>query len=68
MWSFLAAHEPEEWVNALDGLLASPARRRRFAVAGRGYVVRHHSWEEATSRLEEAYEEILGHRRQAVAA
>jgi glycosyltransferase involved in cell wall biosynthesis len=64
----LTAKEPLEWVDALDELLASPAHRRRLAVAGRGYVVRHHSWEEATSRLEEAYEETLGHRRQAVAA
>jgi len=64
----LVAEEPSEWVDALDGLLASPARRRRLAAAGREYVVRQHSWEEATSRLEEAYEEILGHRRRAVAA
>ena len=64
----LVARGPEEWVEALARLLAAPRERRRLVEAGREYVVRNHSWEGATSQLEGAYEEVLGHRRQAVAA
>ena len=64
----LVVREPDEWVEALARLLAAPRERRCLAEAGREYVVRHHSWEGATSRLEGAYEEILGCRRAAIAA
>jgi glycosyltransferase involved in cell wall biosynthesis len=64
----LSATEPAEWVEAISGLLQSPGLRRSLGVAGRDYVVRHHSWEESVSRLEEAYEEVLTHRRQSLAA
>ena len=64
----LSATEPAEWVEAISGLLQSPGLRRSLGVAGRDYVVRHHSWQESVSRLEEAYEEVLTHRRQSLAA
>jgi sugar transferase (PEP-CTERM/EpsH1 system associated) len=64
----VAAKEPQEWAGALTRLLASPQERRRLAAAGRAYVVRHHSWEDATLQLEQAYEEVIGHRMRAVAA
>ena len=64
----LVAREPLEWSNVLTRLLASPQVRRRLAAAGRGYVERHHSWEEATFQLEQAYEDVIGHRVQAIAA
>jgi glycosyltransferase involved in cell wall biosynthesis len=64
----VAAKEPQEWAGALTRLLASAQERRCLAIAGRAYVVRHHSWEDATLQLEQAYEEVIGHRMQAVAA
>jgi glycosyltransferase involved in cell wall biosynthesis len=64
----LVARGAEEWVEALAGLLAAPQERRRLAEAGRQYVVANHSWGAATSRLEEAYEEVISRRGQLVAA
>jgi glycosyltransferase involved in cell wall biosynthesis len=64
----LVAREPEEWVETLARLLASPQERRRLAAAGRGYVEHHHSWEEATLQLEQAYKDVIGHGVQGIAA
>jgi len=63
----LSATEPAEWAEAISGLLDSPGLRRSLGVAGRDYVVRHHSWQESVSRLEEAYEEVISRRGQLVA-
>ena len=41
----LKAETPEEWVEALIGLFASPERRRELGQAARHYVERHHHWE-----------------------
>jgi glycosyltransferase involved in cell wall biosynthesis len=64
----IVAEEPGEWVGALMRLLASPRERRRLSTAGRAYVVRHHSWEKATLQLEQAYDEVISRRAQALAA
>jgi len=64
----LTAGDPPEWADAIGGLLASPRLRRRLGAAGREYVVRHHSWRETVSRLEEAYEEAISRREQTLAA
>jgi sugar transferase (PEP-CTERM/EpsH1 system associated) len=63
----LSATEPVEWADAISGLLESPGPRRRLGAAGRNYVVRHHSWQESVSRLEESYEEAISRRGQLVA-
>jgi sugar transferase (PEP-CTERM/EpsH1 system associated) len=63
----LLAEDPPEWADAVCGLLDSPVMRRRLSAAGREYVVRCHSWQESVLRLEEAYEEVISRREQAIA-
>jgi sugar transferase (PEP-CTERM/EpsH1 system associated) len=41
----LAASTPREWAEAVSRLLSDESLRRRFGVAGRGYVEEHHRWE-----------------------
>lgn len=41
----VAATAPEEWVEALDGLLGDAVARRRLGNAGRRYVETNHHWE-----------------------
>jgi sugar transferase (PEP-CTERM/EpsH1 system associated) len=64
----LSATEPVEWAEAISGLLEVPGLRRSLSAAGRDYVLRHHSWQDSVSRLEEAYEEVISRRGQLVAA
>ena len=64
----LSATDPAEWAEAISGLLEFPGLRHRLGVAGRDYVVRHHSWQESAARLEEAYEEVISRREQLVTA
>ena len=56
----LAANEPREWFEAVSRLLSHPQERGRLGIAGRQYVLRHHSWAEATTHLEEAYQRVIG--------
>jgi hypothetical protein len=49
----LVAGEPEAFSHAVVSLLRSPARRERYAVAGRVCVERNHSWDQSLQRLEE---------------
>lgn len=64
----LSAAEPTQWMEAVCSLLNSDRLRRRLGAAGREYVVRHHSWQESVSRLEEAYEEVISRRGRTLAA
>jgi glycosyltransferase involved in cell wall biosynthesis len=47
----LAASAPQEWVTAVCGLLADPAKRQQLGVAARQYVERHHHWERCLQPL-----------------
>jgi sugar transferase (PEP-CTERM/EpsH1 system associated) len=47
----LEASTPAEWVEAVGGLLAHPARRRALGVAGRRFVEEHHHWEHCLEPL-----------------
>ena len=58
----LRAADPAQWTDAVCTLLDAPPLRHRIGDAGREYVVRHHSWQESVSRLEEAYEEVISRR------
>jgi glycosyltransferase involved in cell wall biosynthesis len=48
----LVAGEPEGFARAVLSLLQDPARRERYAAAGRACVQRNHSWDESLQRLE----------------
>ena len=47
----LAAATPAEWVAAVGGLLADPARGRALGAAGRRFVEDHHHWERCLAPL-----------------
>lgn len=46
------ARRPEEWVDAIIGLLRDTDRRQRLGVAGREFVETHHSWERCLTPLD----------------
>jgi polysaccharide biosynthesis protein PslH len=50
----LSASTPQEWVDAVCGLLADPSRRRQIGVAARQYVEQHHHWERCLQPLLDA--------------
>jgi len=47
----LAAATPAEWVEAVGGLFADPARGRELGTAGRRFVEEHHDWERCLEPL-----------------
>ncbi len=51
----LVASTPEQLATAVLQVLTQPDLARRLAQAGRAFVTAHHSWEEATARLEAVY-------------
>ena len=50
----LRAESADEWVAAVCGLLADPARRRELGAAGRRYVEAHHHWDTCLKPLVDA--------------
>ena len=50
----LSASTPQEWVDAVCGLLADPLKRQQLGVAARQYVERHHHWERCLQPLLDA--------------
>ncbi len=53
----LSATTPDEWVTAVCGLLADPARRRELGAAGRRFVEENHHWDTCLKPLVDA---VLG--------
>lgn len=41
----LVASTPDEWADAVVGLLGDPERRRRLGAAARAFVEAHHRWD-----------------------
>jgi sugar transferase (PEP-CTERM/EpsH1 system associated) len=50
----LSASTPQEWIDAVCGLLADPARRRELGLAARRFVEEHHHWERCLQPLLDA--------------
>jgi sugar transferase (PEP-CTERM/EpsH1 system associated) len=50
----LSASTPQEWVEAVCGLLADPSRRQQLGVEARQYVEEHHHWERCLQPLLDA--------------
>ena len=50
----LSATTPDEWVAAVCGLLADPARRRELGAAGRRFVEDNHHWDTCLKPLVDA--------------
>jgi polysaccharide biosynthesis protein PslH len=48
----LTAAGADQYVEAIDRVLASPAERSRLAIAGRRRVLSHHSWASSMQRLD----------------
>ena len=55
----LVADAAAEQVEAIESLLADPARRARFAVAGRERVLSNHSWPQSMQRLDRIIDHCL---------
>lgn len=51
--------DPTAWVQAVDRLLASPARREALGAAGRAKAVSQYSWDRITDQLERIYTEVI---------
>jgi len=49
---------PQEFVEAVDGLLSNRAQRVAVGDGGRRYVERFHDWRSITAQLEEVYDEL----------
>jgi sugar transferase (PEP-CTERM/EpsH1 system associated) len=47
----LAASTPQEWVDAIGGLLANPQQRQQLGIAARQYVEQNHHWERCLQPL-----------------
>lgn len=56
----LGADRPQEYVEALAGLLSDPARRAAFSRAGRERMMERHSWTKSMQRLDSIIERCLG--------
>ncbi|HEX5501332.1 MAG TPA: glycosyltransferase family 4 protein [Thermomicrobiales bacterium] len=54
--------DPAALAAAVDALLADPARRRAYGVAGRRDVAARFSWDAVVGRVLDAYEEAIGRR------
>ena len=50
----LSASTPQQWADAVCGLLADPARRQELGAAGRRFVEEHHHWESCLGPLLDA--------------
>jgi len=57
---FLAASTPDEYAEAILGLLESPQERERLAEAGRARMLSAHSWPNSMLRLDAIIERCLG--------
>jgi glycosyltransferase involved in cell wall biosynthesis len=55
----LVADSPEQFAQAIETLLDSPALQKQLAQNGRHYVEAHHNWEIQAARLAEIYEETI---------
>ncbi|MBC7350818.1 MAG: TIGR03087 family PEP-CTERM/XrtA system glycosyltransferase, partial [Thermogutta sp.] len=49
----LKADSPEEWINAVAGVIDNPSLRTAIGHAARDYIVRHHTWPEKLKALDE---------------
>ena len=49
----LKADSPEEWINAVAGVIDDPSLRTAIGHAARHYIVRHHTWPEKLKVLDE---------------
>lgn len=58
----LAASTPREHADCILDLLEKPEERRRFAAAGRGRIVSHHTWEHAMERMDRIIADCLDRR------
>ncbi|EXI91783.1 MAG: sugar transferase, PEP-CTERM/EpsH1 system associated [Candidatus Accumulibacter sp. BA-94] len=56
---FLVADTPEEYSEAILGVLQNPAERRRLAVAGRQRMLSNHAWSHSMARLDGIIERCL---------
>lgn len=56
----LVADTPEEYRDAILGLLADPERRERMALAGRRRMLENHSWDRAMERMDELIASLVG--------
>jgi len=56
---FAVASTPEEHAQAILRILGDPAERRRLAVAGRGRMLSHHTWDRSMQRLDGIIERCL---------
>jgi len=61
----LTAENPQEFANALLGLLTDAARCEQIGRAGRQYVERCHNWSDIAARLETIYTQARDRTRQA---
>ncbi len=55
----LVADTPEQYRDAILGLLEAPAERARFAAAGRARVLSHHAWTSSMRRLDAIIDRCL---------
>jgi sugar transferase (PEP-CTERM/EpsH1 system associated) len=59
----LVAVSTEEWVVAVERILANPVERERLATAGRARVLSHHAWPQSMRRLDGIIERCLAQAR-----
>lgn len=59
----LSASSPEEYAEAILGLMDAPDERRRLSDAGRRRVLSHHDWAASMSRLDAVVEACMAGRR-----
>ncbi len=49
----LKADTPEEWINAVAGVIKNPSLRKAIGHAARDYIVQHHTWPQKLKALDE---------------